>query len=132
MDDGLMAAEALAVLGARPVRVEPLLYSRHGVTAGVWRVRTEDGTAIRKVIEPRPEAGPGVDSPTSFRFWRREALLLDGGLPDAYPAAGFRPPRGYVGASVSEDRLISERVAVLRNLVDRAAEAERLATLLTG
>jgi hypothetical protein len=101
-----IAAEAEGIVGSRPTAVEPLLHSQHGVTVGVWRVRTGATRAIRKVVAPRPEAGLRVADPTSFRYWLREPLILDGGLPAAYRDAGLWPPRLLAHLATAPDRRV--------------------------
>jgi hypothetical protein len=96
--DGPTLEEAVAVLGAAPERVEPLVHSvRASTTAGVRRIVVGDRSAVVKLVRPRSDdpADPSRD-PASFRWWRREVELLRGDALDPYRAAGLRPP-GLLG-----------------------------------
>jgi hypothetical protein len=94
-DERSLALEAVAILGARPDRIEPLVHSvRATTTAAVRRIVVGEGSAIVKVVRPR-SADPAADAfhdPRSFRWWRREAELLPSALLDPYREAGLRPP----------------------------------------
>jgi hypothetical protein len=91
---GQIVAECREVLGAPPDEIERLTHSVvASTTDGVFRVRAGRRSAVVKVVAPR-SADP-VDasrSPSSFRWWRREADLLRHPLLAPYREAGLRPP----------------------------------------
>lgn len=85
-----LEAEAASVLGPGEVQVEPLAHGR-GLTAtvDVARVRWGGASAVRKVVSP----AVGDPRPSHFRYWRREVLAYEEGVPAPYREAGLRPPR---------------------------------------
>lgn len=88
-------SEARAVLGGAPDSVEALVHSAiASTTGGVWRVRSGPASAIAKVVRPRGD-DPDDRSlePGSFRYFRREEVILESDVLDPYRDAGIRPPR---------------------------------------
>lgn len=69
--------------------------TRTGVTKGVWEVIHPHGRAVLKLLSPGT-GDPGwrgsLDE-THLRYWAREALLFEAGLPGAFGDAGIRLPR---------------------------------------
>ncbi|GAA2640339.1 hypothetical protein GCM10010399_87360 [Dactylosporangium fulvum] len=95
MIDADLHTEAHAVLGDGAVRATRLAHStRTGVTAGVWRVEVGGATAIAKVVSPGVDRADwrGSHDPRNYRYWRREPLVYDAGLPEAYVTAGVELP----------------------------------------
>ncbi|CAL9409294.1 hypothetical protein SUDANB105_01615 [Streptomyces sp. enrichment culture] len=90
--------EAREILGGagRPV-LEPLVHNpKNGVTAGVWRVRRGERTAVLKVLTCRKEADgrwAASDDPRHWNYWRREAHVYDSGLARHWQPYGIRAPR---------------------------------------
>ena len=80
--------------GAEVVSVEPLGHATPAATAGVWRVRTADDTAILKVVRHDPsgnERWPSSEDESDPYYWRREPLAYSSGLLDGL--GGLRAPR---------------------------------------
>jgi len=69
--------------------------TRTGVTKGVWEIAHPDGRTVLKLLTPGTgdPAWRGSFDETDFRYWRREALLFEAGLPQAFGDAGIRLPR---------------------------------------
>ena len=93
------AASELAGLGHDPAgaTLEPLTHNRaNSVTGGIWRVRGRDVSYVLKVLRgDRPdESGrwPTSDDPVHWNYWRREALVYETGLPEAFAGSGLRAP----------------------------------------
>jgi hypothetical protein len=83
-------AEAADVLGTGEVLVEPLAHGKTlTTTEHVDRVTRGDRSAVRKLISPER----GERLPTHFRYWRREQLVYEQGVPAPYVEAGLRAPR---------------------------------------
>ena len=92
---GAVEAEARDVLGADLEEIVPLAHgTRMEVTAGVWSVRAGDRQAVVKVVSPGTgdPRWRGSHGPRHSRYWRREPLLYEHGLPRPYLAAGVRAP----------------------------------------
>src|SRR5688500_12363324 len=93
----LPEAEAHEVLGAGRVAVEPLIHNpKNGVTAGVWRVRAGDRSAVLKVLTRNKEAAghwAASDDPRHWNYWRREAHVYESGLARTWQPYGIRAPR---------------------------------------
>jgi hypothetical protein len=89
------ADEAAEVFGgAEVVSVELLGDATPAATAGVWRVRTADDTAILKVVRHDSagnERWPSSESESDPYYWRREPLVYSSGLLDSL--RGLRAPR---------------------------------------
>jgi hypothetical protein len=92
--DPFLATECVRMLGAPPEAVERLTHSvRASTTTGVTRVRTAGRSAVVKVVAPRStDPADASRRPGSFRYWRREAFILESELLAPYRAAGLRPP----------------------------------------
>ncbi len=92
--DAAIVAESRVVLGAGPDHIERLTHSvRASTTGGVALVMAGRRSAVVKLVAPRAADPTDVSrSPSSFRYWRREALLLGSPLLEPYRAAGIRPP----------------------------------------
>ncbi|WP_043632287.1 phosphotransferase [Nonomuraea candida] len=92
-----MEEEIVAVLGAPATEVEALTHNAmNGVTAGIWRVRTERRSALLKVLTRRKNAHTGWESstdPRHWNYWRREADVYATDLPAVWAGAGVRAPR---------------------------------------
>ncbi|MEV6293277.1 aminoglycoside phosphotransferase [Streptomyces sp. NPDC051896] len=75
----------------------PLVHNpRNGVTAGVWRVRVGERSAILKVLtrSKATEAGwAASEDPRHWNYWRREAEVYESGLAGVWRPAGLRGPR---------------------------------------
>lgn len=86
------AAQVMSVPGARWTRLAHGL--RLGVTAGVWRVQTEDKSAVVKLISPGHDDPQwrGSHTPGNYRYWPREALIYAVGLPVSWSDAGVHLP----------------------------------------
>ena len=72
--------------GGEVVDVEPLGDATPAATAGVWRVRTADDSAILKIV--RHDSGgnerwPSSELESDPYYWRREPLVYSSGLLDA-------------------------------------------------
>lgn len=99
--DAELSAEARAVLGREDVSFTPLAHGqRIGVTSGVFRAVAGDARAVVKVVSPAA-SGPdkvwrGSHKPANYRFWEREALFYEAGLPQPYADAGIALP-GLLG-----------------------------------
>jgi hypothetical protein len=68
---------------AEVVEVEMLGHATPAATAGVWRVRTADDTAILKVVRHDPDGNerwPSSELESHPYYWRREPLLYSSGL----------------------------------------------------
>ena len=92
--------EAHEVLGTgvgSRTAVEPLVHNpKNGVTAGVWRVRAGDRSAVLKVLTRRKTAEgrwAASDDPRHWNHWRREAHVYESGLAQAWQPYGIRAPR---------------------------------------
>jgi len=75
--------------------VEPLGHGTPAATAGVWRVQTEDDSAILKLVRHDrggSERWPSSDVESSPYYWRREPLAYDSGLLDSLGRC-LRAPR---------------------------------------
>ncbi|WP_128431206.1 aminoglycoside phosphotransferase [Streptomyces cyaneus] len=96
-ETALPEAEAHEVLGAGRVAVEPLTHNpKNGVTAGVWRVRAGDRSAVLKVLTRNKEAAghwAASDDPRHWNYWRREAHVYESGLARTWQPYGIRAPR---------------------------------------
>jgi len=89
-DHEALEREAHQVFGATATTIERLSHS--SVTRGVWRVQTNCATAVAKVL-PAPESQTGdTATPSAMRYWLREALVYEAGLPGPYRDAGLRCP----------------------------------------
>jgi hypothetical protein len=89
--------EARDVLGVIDHTLEPLVHNpRNGVTAGVWRVRAGERSAVLKVLT-RAKAADGrwaaSDDPRHWNYWRREAHVYASGLAQVWQSYGIRAPR---------------------------------------
>jgi hypothetical protein len=123
--------EARLVLGGDLDSVTPLAHgAKLTVTREVTRVSAGGSVAFRKVIGP--DGDPASSDPTHFRYWRREDLLYEQGLPPAYIDAGihapvllgrFEQPDGSVALWLSEAR---GRAGSAWAVEDFAATAVRL------
>ncbi|MFF8972888.1 aminoglycoside phosphotransferase [Streptomyces sp. NPDC014995] len=91
------AREVLGATGAGRTVLEPLVHNpRNGVTAGVWRVRAGDRSAVLKVLTRSKEAEgrwAASDEPRHWNHWRREAHVYESGLAQAWQPYGIRAPR---------------------------------------
>jgi hypothetical protein len=94
------AGEASAVFGDRrvgPTTIEPLPHAAvASATAGLWRVRIADRSAVVKVLANAPDRGSpnwrsGGDE-AHWYYWRREAEAYRSGLLDGL-GGGLRAPR---------------------------------------
>jgi hypothetical protein len=87
--------EAEEVFGdAEVVAVELLGQATTAATAGVWRVRTVDDTAILKVVRHDAagnERWPSSEDESDPYYWRREPVVYSSGLLDTLD--GLRAPR---------------------------------------
>ncbi|MEU0116495.1 hypothetical protein ABZ137_23070 [Streptomyces bobili] len=95
-----LGAEAREVLGAgagRRTAVEPLVHNpKNGVTAGVWRVRAGDRSAVPKLLTRRKTAEgrwAASDDPRHRDHRRREAHVDESGSGKAWQPYGIRAPR---------------------------------------
>ncbi|MDP4510968.1 protein kinase family protein [Nonomuraea turcica] len=92
-----MREEIAQVLGASDATVESLTHNAmNGVTAGIWRVQTQDRSAILKVLTRRKNAHDGWKSssdPLHWNYWRREADVYADDLPALWSGTGVRAPR---------------------------------------
>lgn len=91
------AREVLGAAGAGRTVLEPLVHNpRNGVTAGVWRVRAGDRSAVLKVLTRSKEAEgrwAASDEPRHWNHWRREAHVYESNLAQAWQPYGIRAPR---------------------------------------
>lgn len=76
----------------------PLLHNTSNpTTAGIWRVHTEGGSYIRKILSgSRPPSHPDWHSssdPRDWRYWRREAHVYEAGLQQVFAPEGVAGPR---------------------------------------
>lgn len=81
--------------GAAVVDVELLGDATPAATAGVWRVRTADDSAILKLVRHDPgghERWPSSEDESSPYYWRREPLAYRSGLLDSL-GEDLRAPR---------------------------------------
>jgi Phosphotransferase enzyme family len=99
------AEEVAAVFGAADadaLTVEPLPHAAvASATAGLWRVRLADRSAVVKLLAHAPDGGSpnwrsGGDE-AHWYYWRREAEAYRSGLLGAL-AGGLRAPRCYLVA----------------------------------
>ncbi|MEU6712166.1 hypothetical protein ABZ897_11875 [Nonomuraea sp. NPDC046802] len=92
-----MDEEIIQVLGGPAVTVEPLTHNAlNGVTAGIWRVRTQDRSAVLKVLTKRKNGRDGWEfttDPRHWNYWRREADVYADDLPARWSGSGVRAPR---------------------------------------
>ncbi|MEU6506403.1 aminoglycoside phosphotransferase [Streptomyces sp. NPDC046942] len=95
----LLRGELRAVFGEFTGRPEctPLVHNpRNGVTAGVWRVRVGDRSAVLKVLTRSKETDAGWAAsadPRHWNYWRREAEVYASGLTGVWQSSGLRGPR---------------------------------------
>ncbi len=81
--------------GGTVTAVEPLGDATPAATAGVWRVRTAEDSAILKLVRHDPdghERWPSSEDESSPYYWRREPLVYGSGLLDSL-GPGLRAPR---------------------------------------
>jgi hypothetical protein len=104
------ADEVSAVFGDRrlgPTKVEPLPHTAvASATAGLWRVRVADRSAVVKVLAHSPDRGSpnwrsGGDE-AHWYYWRREAEAYRSGLLDGL-GGGLRAPRCDLVAERDDD-----------------------------
>jgi hypothetical protein len=96
-ETALLDTEARDVLGTGRTAAEPLVHNPwNGVTAGVWRVRAGDRTAVLKVLTRTKETDghwAASDNPRHWNYWRREAHVYESGLAQVWQPYGIRAPR---------------------------------------
>ena len=91
--------------------VEAILELPGDVVAGYWPIRTEidPRAALAKISEHRQIVLPVVDGdglPLSFRFWKPDAVMIDGAFGAAIPAneAGAEPEVLIVPLAAFDDK----------------------------
>ncbi|MET9385148.1 aminoglycoside phosphotransferase [Streptomyces sp. NPDC002928] len=95
----VLDTEVREILGAGPDRavVEPLVHNhKNGVTAGVWRVRAGDRSAVLKLLTRAKETDgrwAASEDPRHWNFWRREAYVYESGIAQLWQPYGIRAPR---------------------------------------
>ncbi|CAM5514345.1 aminoglycoside phosphotransferase [Streptomyces aurantiogriseus] len=91
------AREVFGAAGAGRAVVEPLVHNpKNGVTAGVWRVRAGERSAVLKVLTRTKKAEgrwAASDEPRHWNHWRREAHVYESGLARLWQPYGIRAPR---------------------------------------
>jgi hypothetical protein len=103
LETALVDAEVHEIFGDHAGRAvfEALVHNpNNGVTAGVWRVRAGERSAVLKVLTRRKEATGGwaaSDDPRHWNFWRREAHVYESGLARLWQPYGIRAPRLLAG-----------------------------------
>ena len=102
--DEVPAGEVEEVFGtaaAGDVVVEPMAHAAvASATAGMWRARVGERSAVVKVLAHRPDAQGNWRSSEAedhWYYWRREALAYESGLLDSL-SGGLRPPECYLVA----------------------------------
>ncbi|GGL82158.1 hypothetical protein GCM10010129_27420 [Streptomyces fumigatiscleroticus] len=97
----MVDAEVHEIFGTDQAVFEPLTHNAgNGVTAGVWRVRAGDRSAVLKVLTRRKEATArwaASDAPRHWNHWRREAHVYESGLAQLWRPYGIRAPRLLAG-----------------------------------
>jgi hypothetical protein len=104
-DPQLPVDEITEVFGPEPVDVARLTVERiyepvASASAGIWRVRTADRSAVLKLIAHSDDGHVNWRSgedPGHWYYWRREVLAYESGLL-ASLTGGMRAPRCYVVA----------------------------------
>jgi hypothetical protein len=107
----LFKEEWQKVFSSHPTETEilPLLHNPvNAVTTGVWRVRCGPQSAVVKILSG-PDRTTGLwaasDDPRHWNYWRREALVYEGGLHRLWEAHGILGPGLLASFDRDEDSI---------------------------